>query len=155
MPGPRIPGVFQRSRKMTPNFSKRPIALDTSLGAKGRETLSFLDNVKKFIPKSERISKEKYDAARQTVLDLELPPRATEDVMITLQRHETGGKLADWNFNMISPAQCLDVWNAIEKIEKPHQTRRVFDYVLTHIETNSGIVTLTREELADKVGISE
>lgn len=111
-------------------------------------------DVEKFIPKGERISKQKHDEARQTVLDLRLPQKATEDIMITLQRHETGGVLADWNFNMISPAQCLVVWNAIKKVEKPIETRDVFDYVLTHIETNSGLVTLTREEIAEKVGIA-
>ena len=116
--------------------------------------MDFINKVKRFIPKSERITKEKFDAARQQVFDLDLPQRATEDIIITLQRHETGGVIADWNFNMISPKQCLEVWQAIKTVEKPHETRDVFDFVLTHIETNSGIVTLTREELAEKVGIA-
>ena len=54
---------------------------------------------------------------------------------------------------MISPAQCLVVWNAIEEGEEPRTTRRVFDWALTHLETNTGIVTLTRDEIAECVGI--
>jgi hypothetical protein len=49
---------------------------------------------------------------------------------------------------MISPEQCLAVWNAIRKMDRPDLTRHVFDLVLTHIEPNSGAVTLTREEIA-------
>jgi DNA-binding transcriptional ArsR family regulator len=110
-------------------------------------------DVARFIPKAERLKAEKVAEVRQLVLGLGLPERATEDLLVTLQRHETGGVLADWTFNMISPAQCLAVWNAIEEGDKPRETRRVFDYVLTHIETNTGLVTLTRYELASAVGI--
>jgi hypothetical protein len=110
-------------------------------------------DISKFIPKAERLKAEQVAEVRQYVLGLGLPERATEDMLIVLQRHETGGVLADWTFNMISPAQCLLVWEAIKTGEKPHETRDVFDYVLTHIETNTGIVTLTRDELAERVNI--
>jgi len=110
--------------------------------------------VTKFIPKTERLKADQVAEVRQLVLGLGLPDRATEDLLITLQRHETGGVLADWTFNMISPQQCLTVWNAIEAGDEPRTTRRVFDYVLTHIETNTGLVTLTRDELAEAVGIA-
>ena len=112
-----------------------------------------MSNITRFIPKAERIKSALADEARQTVLDLGLPVLATEGIFITIQRHETGGALANWTFNMISPAQCLDVWNAIEEMEYPHLTRRVFDYVITHIETNTGIMTLTREELAKTLDV--
>ena len=111
-------------------------------------------DVTQFVPKAERLKTEQVAKVRQYVLDLDLPAGATADILVTLQRHETGGVLAEWRFNMISPAQCLAVWNAIKKGEKPHETRDVFDYVLTHIETNTGIVTLTRDELAEVVGIA-
>lgn len=110
-------------------------------------------DVTQFIPKAERLKTEQVAKVRQYVLDLDLPAGATADILVTLQRHETGGVLAEWRFNMISPAQCLAVWNAIEELDEPRSTRRVFDYVLTHIETNTGIVTLTRDELAEAVGI--
>jgi len=113
-------------------------------------------DVTRFIPKAERLKADQVAEVRQLVLALGLPQGATDDLLVTLQRHETGGTLADWTFNMISPQQCLAVWNATEELpakDRPWTVRRVFDYVLTHIETNTGIVTLTREELADKVGV--
>ena len=112
-----------------------------------------MGTVKKFIPKAERIAKEKADQARQGVLNLDLPASVTDDMLVSIQRHENGG-IAKWTFNMISPAQCLAVWSAIKKGDKPIETRDVFDLVLTHIETNTGIVTLTREEIAERVGIA-
>ena len=109
-------------------------------------------SVQKFTPKAERIAKAKAQEARQAVLDLGLPAAATEDILVTIARHESGGVPAFWKFNMIEPAQCLAVWQAIKKMPLPELTRDVFDYVLTHIEPNTGAVTLTREELAEFVG---
>lgn len=110
-------------------------------------------SITRFVSKAERIEAAKAEEARQVVLDLGLPASAQEDILITIQRHETGGQLAKWNFNMISPAQCLVVWNAIRGGDRPQETRAVFDYALTHLEINTGIVTLTREEIAECVGV--
>jgi len=106
--------------------------------------------VSRFVPKAERIAKFKAEEARQAVLDLGLPESATEDMLVTIARHESGGVLPCWKFNMISPAQCLEVWNAIRKMDRPELTRHVFDLVLTHLEPNTGAVTLTREEIAEE-----
>lgn len=111
--------------------------------------------INRYIPKDERIAKDKAEAARQAVLDLDLPSKATEDMLVTIARHENGGKIADWKFNMLNPSQCLAVWNAIRALpasERPHQVRHLFDLILTHIEQNTGIVTMTREELAHEIG---
>lgn len=111
--------------------------------------------IRRFIPKDERIAKEKAETARQAVLDLGLPPTATEAILVTIARHENGGQIADWKFNMLNPSQCLAVWNAIRALpadERPGQVRHLFDLILTHIEQNTGIVTLTREELAAQIG---
>ncbi|MBF0459703.1 MAG: helix-turn-helix domain-containing protein [Nitrospirae bacterium] len=56
---------------------------------------------------------------------------------------------------MLSPAQCLAVWDAIRALpseDRPQQVRHLFDLVITHIEVNTGLVTLTREELAKLIG---
>lgn len=111
--------------------------------------------VTRFIPKAERIAKAKADQLRQAVLDFGLPVTATEDILVTIARHETGGRLNEWKFNMISPAQCLAVWDAIRQLpadDRPNQVRHLFDLILTHIEVNTGLVTLTREELAERIG---
>lgn len=112
--------------------------------------------ITRFVPKAERIAKEKAEAARQAVLALDLPQTATEDMLVTIARHENGGKLSDWRFHMISPAQCLAVWEMIDKLpetDRPREVDRVFKLVITHIETNTGLVTLTREEMATKLGL--
>jgi len=110
--------------------------------------------VTRFVPKAERIKAEQAEEARQAVLDLALPPSAESDMLVTIQRHETGGRSEEWNFMMLHPPQCLLVWNAIRAdCIHPHETRAVFDYTITHIEPNTGIVTLTREELAEQIGI--
>lgn len=111
-------------------------------------------DVKRFIPKAERIAASKADEARQMILALCLPQLATEDILLTLARHESGGRLADWKFNMLNPSQCLAIWDAIRELpsdERPQQVRHLFDLILTHLETNTGAVTLTREELAAKI----
>ncbi len=106
----------------------------------------------RFIPKAQRIAKAKAEEARQAVLDLGLPDSAVEDIMVTISRHESGGLLPAWKFNMIEPAQCLAVWKAIWDMPRPVETRKVFDLVLTHLEPNTGAVTLTRAEMAAEVG---
>lgn len=114
-----------------------------------------MGDLKRFIPKDEQIATAKAKVARQAVLDLGLPQSATEEIMVTIARHETGGKLMEWRFVMLSPQQCLTVWDAIRDLpsdERPNQVRHLFDLVITHIEVNTGLVTLTREELAEKVG---
>ena len=109
-----------------------------------------MSKITRFIPKAERIKREQAEAARQAVLALDLPDLATEDILITLQRHETGGAISNWAFNMISPQQCNAVLKAIDASDpKPLTTYRVFIRVLTHVETNTGIVTLSRDELAN------
>ena len=38
--------------------------------------------------------------------------------------------------------------------DRPHQVRHLFDLVLTHLEWNTGLVLLTREDLAGLIGTS-
>jgi CRP-like cAMP-binding protein len=106
--------------------------------------------IAQFISRAMRLTKRKADDARQAILDLDLPKQAETDMLVTIQRYEDGG-LAKWRFNMFSPAQCLMIWDAIRDGENPHETRHVFDVLVTHIETNTGVVTLTREEIAGRV----
>lgn len=57
---------------------------------------------------------------------------------------------------MISAAeQLLQVWEAIKKLEfkcRPKDVMELFIYIINNIETSTGIVTLTRDELAAKMG---
>ena len=113
-----------------------------------------MGKIAKFISKAMRLTKRKAEDARQAILDLGLPKQAETDILITIQRYETGGRSAQWRFIMLSPIQCLAIWDAIDANDpEPRTTRRVFDRVITHIETNTGVVTLTRDEIADAVGV--
>lgn len=114
-----------------------------------------MGKVTRFVSRTERLTKAKAEEARQAILALGLPEAATTDALIAITRHETGGKLAEWKFNMLNPTQCLAIWNAIRQLpseERPNQVRHLFDLILTHLETNTGAVTLTREELAELIG---
>ena len=56
---------------------------------------------------------------------------------------------------MISAERFLEVWEAIKRLDskyRPKQVGNLLIYVVTHIEPKTGIVTLTRDELAKKVG---
>ena len=111
-----------------------------------------MPNIVHLLPKSEQIASAKAEQFRQAVLDFGFPEKMETDILATVQRHETGG-LAGWRFNMINASQCLAVWQACKTAEKPIITRDVFDYALTHVETNTGVVVLSREEIAEKVGV--
>lgn len=112
-----------------------------------------MGNIKDFIPQTKKINAEKANLLRQAVLEFDLPSEATNDILIAIHRHEARS-LAEWDFVMLSPEQCLLIWRAIKVFEKPRQTRDIFDLVITHIEPNTGLVTLTRDELAQMAEIS-
>ncbi len=107
----------------------------------------------KFVAKADRLSEDQACRVRDAFFNLELPSKVMEELLAVLLRYEVGGVPSDWHFNMISPSQCLLVWNAIDRGREPRSTRRVFDYVLTHLEPGTGFVTLSREEIAELVGI--
>lgn len=112
-----------------------------------------MSRIFRFVSKAMRLTKRKAEHARQAVLDLELPEQAETEILVTIQRYESDGQPPQWSFNMISPAQCVAVDEAIGNLPNPHLTRRVFFYALTHFETNTGVVCLTREEIAERVGV--
>lgn len=113
-----------------------------------------MGNILKFIPKAKRINAEQANSLKHAILGFGLPSEATDDILIAIHRHETGNSAERWRFVMLSPEQCLLIWKAIKGFEKPLQTRDVFDLVITHIEPNTGLVTLTRDELAQMAEIS-
>lgn len=111
--------------------------------------------ITRFVSRPERLSRQKAEDARQAVLDLELPKTATETILLTIARHADPGRPEKWAFHMLQPKQVLTVWDAIRALpgkDRPHQVRHLFDLVLTHLEWNTGLVLLTREELATRIG---
>jgi hypothetical protein len=111
--------------------------------------------ITRFLSRAERISRQKAEDARQTILDLELPQTATETILLTIARHADPGRPEKWAFHMLQPKQVLTIWDAIRALpgkDRPHQVRHLFDLVLTHLEWDTGLVILTREELAERIG---
>jgi hypothetical protein len=61
------------------------------------------------------------------------------------------------NFTMLSDQVILKIWDAIEDLppsERPHKVLRTFNIALACQDWESGIITLTREQLAEKVRCS-
>ena len=112
--------------------------------------------ITRLVSRAERISQKKAEDARQAVLDLELPKTATETMLVAIARHTYPSTPPEkWTFHMLQPKQVLTVWDAIRALpgkDRPHQVRHLFDLVLTHLEWDTGLVILTREELAEKIG---
>lgn len=111
--------------------------------------------IARFLPRQERISRQKAADARQAVLDLQLPQPATETILLTIARHSDPSGREKWAFHMLQPMQVLTVWDAIRALpgkDRPHQVRHLFDLVLTHLEWETGLVILTRDELAERIG---
>jgi hypothetical protein len=112
--------------------------------------------ITRLVSRAERISRKKAEDARQAVLDLELPRTATETMLVAIARHTYPSRPPErWTFHMLQPKQVLTVWDAIRALpgkDRPHQVRHLFDLVLTHLEWDTGLVILTREELAERIG---
>ena len=92
---------------------------------------------------------------RQAVLNLELPKPVTETMLVAIARHTFPETRERWTFHMLQPKQVLTVWDAIRALpgkDRPHQVRHLFDLVLAHLEWDTGLVILTREELAQAIG---
>jgi Crp-like helix-turn-helix protein len=109
----------------------------------------------RLVSRPERISRQKAEDARQAVLNLELPKPVTETMLVAIARHTYSSRPDRWVFHMLQPKQVLTVWDAIRALpgkDRPHQVRHLFDLVLTHLEWDTGLVILTREELAEAIG---
>ena len=58
-------------------------------------------------------------------------------------------------FNMLSRTQVAAIWDAIRALpadDRPGQVRHAFDLVLLNLDQDTGEVTLTRDQLAERIG---
>ena len=75
-----------------------------------------------------------------------------------LQRHarpDTEERLWPGGFNMLSRTQTAAIWDAIRALpadDRPGQVRHAFDLVLLNLDQDTGEVTLTRDQLAERIG---
>lgn len=91
----------------------------------------------------------------------QLPPgvqRAISQARHALQRHarpDTEEGLWPGGFNMLSRTQTAAIWDAIRALPpdaRPGQVRHAFDLVLLNLDQDTGEVTLTRDQLAERIG---
>lgn len=89
--------------------------------------------------------------------DVEVPPHVRQLVRHCLHRvahPDTEEGLWPGGYCMISRKQTEAVWDAIRKLppeRRPNQVRHAFDLVLLYLEPNTGEVTLSRKEMAEKM----
>lgn len=97
------------------------------------------------------------DAQLALFSDEEVPPHERETVRNFLHRmaHPNSEEnIWPGGFCMISRQQTEAVWDAIRKLPpeaRPQQVRHAFDLVLLYLRPDTGEVTLSRREMAEKM----
>jgi hypothetical protein len=102
--------------------------------------------------KRQRLRTEQAGALRQMVLDFEgLPDHAARAIIAAIDR-ETAAENG-WTFVMLSPDQNHAVvrW-LLEHAERRREALDLWALLFRHLDRRTGMVLLTRDELAEQVG---
>lgn len=70
---------------------------------------------------------------------------------------EPAQRAKGWRYSMISIQQVGAVWDALDRLparDRPKLVHRAFRQVLLNLETDTGLVLLSRDEFAEKLGVS-
>jgi len=120
-----------------------------------------MGEVKRFIPKSQRIQAEvAADIAGQLglfALD-QLPEQPREALLNALHRFTHNPDVESlWpgGFTMLSRTQTAAIWKAIRELPadaRPGQVRHAFDLALLNLRQDTGEIMLTRDQLAEEIG---
>jgi hypothetical protein len=104
--------------------------------------------------KRRRLRAEQAQALRGMVLDFEgLPDHAAKAIIGAIDR-ETAAENG-WTFVMLSPAQNRAVVNwLLEHAERKREAVALWVLLFEHLDRRTGMVLLTRDELAEQVGTS-
>lgn len=107
----------------------------------------------------EKIDRQSAASARAAIADLPLTPNNQRIIAGALRAITMPEKTATiWpgaTFTMISREATGKIWKAIDELDpklKPHLVRKVFDQVLLNLEFETGMVVLSREEIAEAIG---
>ena len=98
-----------------------------------------------------RMRPKRHDAIRESIqlvldLPLDLPQVARDSLADTLGRFAPPEQ---WGFVMLNPDQQRVVLKAINRVEKPALTMRVWLAVISHIRYDTGEIMAGRERLAE------
>ena len=102
--------------------------------------------------KRQRLRREQAAALRQMILEFEgLPDHAAKAIIGAIDR-ETAAENG-WTFVMLSPAQNRAVVNwLLAHAERPREAVALWVLLFEHLDRGTGIILLTRDELAGQVG---
>jgi hypothetical protein len=102
--------------------------------------------------KRQRLRKEQAQALRSMVLDFEgLPDHATRAIIAAIDRETVAEN--GWTFVMLSPAQNRAVIDWLLKhAERRREAIALWALLFEHLDRHTGMVLLTRDELAERVG---
>jgi Crp-like helix-turn-helix domain len=104
--------------------------------------------------RADRLRAEQADALRQLVLEYPgLPERPRGEIVAAIDRQAAAEN--GWTFVMLSPSQNKAVarWLA-ENSERPQKAMLLWAELFDHLCRDTGEISLTRDELAEAVGIA-
>jgi CRP-like cAMP-binding protein len=104
--------------------------------------------------RADRLLGEQADALRRMVVDYPaLPERVRREIVSTIDRQTAAEN--GWTFVMLSPSQNKAVarWLA-ENSERPQKASILWAELFDHLQRDTGEIMLTRDELAEAVGIA-
>jgi CRP-like cAMP-binding protein len=103
--------------------------------------------------KADRLLSEQAAELRQLVLDYPaVPERARREIVSVIDRQAAAEN--GWTFVMLSPTQnkAVQRWLA-ENSERPQKAMLLWAELFDHLDRDTGEISLTRDELAEAVGI--
>jgi CRP-like cAMP-binding protein len=110
-------------------------------------------SVVKLRTKADLLQAEQADRLRQLVIAFpELPPRAVGEIVAAIDRQTASAN--QWAFVMLSPDQNRAVvkWLTAHS-QRPMVAVQVWAELFSHLRRDTGEVMLTRDELADAIGV--
>jgi hypothetical protein len=103
--------------------------------------------------KRQRLRNEQASALRQMVLDFEgLPDDAVRAIIGAIDRETVAAN--GWTFVMLSPEQneAVVAW-LLDHSSRPQKAVRLWAALFRHLRRDSGEIMLTRDELAERIGV--
>jgi hypothetical protein len=121
---------------------------------------SSMGEVKRFVPKSQRIGREQLQQIEEIIDQLPdelVPAHAKRDMRRAVFPYARDPDESLWpgGFNMFSRIQMKAILTALRKLPpeaRPNQVRHAFDLALLNLAQNTGEIMLTRDQLAEEIG---
>lgn len=112
--------------------------------------------ITRFVSRQQRLTDEQAfrlrDGLAQLSLEMGLPHEATSDILSTIDRRTAASE--GWTFVMLSPRQnSLVVKWLGQNSQRPQVAMQLWALCFTALRNDTGEICLSRQELADELGI--